>query len=314
MKIVIAGGSGFLGQALVRALEADGHDLIVLSRTLPSERSSGTVDLERSARVVTWTPDGKTGLWAAAVDGAHAVINLAGDSIANGRWSGRKKRRIFDSRVRATRSLAGAIARAPAPPPLFLSGSGVGYYGPCGDEVVTEAHPAGRDFLAGVCAQWEQEARRAASDQTRVVCIRTGLVLDKHQGALPRMLLPFRLGVGGRLGSGRQYMPWIHRQDWVDLIRFLLKVPSASGPVNATAPTPVPNAEFTRILGRVLRRPTLLPAPGFALKLMLGEMAGALLLSGQRAVPAEAERLGFTFNYPDLDGALREELGHHTFR
>jgi uncharacterized protein (TIGR01777 family) len=191
---------------------------------------------------------------------------------------------------------------------VLISSSGVNYYGSCGDEIVTETHAAGTDFLAAVCIQWEQEAGRAASPRTRAVCLRSGLVLDKAGGALPKMMLPFRFGAGGPLGSGRQYMPWIHKQDWVDLVRFLLAAPAASGPVNATAPHPVTNADFMRAVGRVMHRPAFVPAPAFALRLALGEMADALLLSGQRAVPAYAERLGYRFTHANLDTALEQIL------
>lgn len=306
MRIVVAGGTGFLGNALIGALQRDGHRVAVLTRRATS--ASGRTAAPAQPELVAWRPDGTVGPWAAALDGADVVINLAGEPIAGGRWTADRKRRIASSRIESTRSLATAIAAATAPPALFISASGVGYYGPCGDEVVTESHDAGSDFLAGVCIEWEGEARRAASAHTRVVCLRTGLVLDRDGGALPQLLLPFRLGAGGRLGSGHQYWPWIHRQDWVDLVRHLLTAPSASGPVNVSAPTPVTNAEFTRALGRVLHRPALLPAPAFALRLALGEMADALLLSGQRAVPAAAEQLGYRFTHTDLEPALRDLL------
>lgn len=299
MTIVIAGGTGFLGRALTDVLVSEGHDIVLLSR------GDGSRPRGPRVRVVSWTPDGSAGTWASALDNAHAVVNLAGESIAEGRWNADKKRRILDSRVLATRSLAAAIGGVTAPPPTFISGSAVGFYGPLGDEIVTEDHPAGSDFLAQVCAEWEAEARRAATSRTRVSLIRTGLVLDKHEGALPRMLLPFRFGAGGPLGSGRQYWPWIHRHDWVDLVRFVINTPSASGPINATAPNPVTNAEFTRALGHALHRPAFMPAPAFALRLALGEMADALLLSGQRAIPARAEKLGYTFAFRQVDDALR---------
>jgi uncharacterized protein (TIGR01777 family) len=296
MRIVIAGGTGFLGTPLTAALTAEGHDVVTLSR--------GAARGGPGARV-TWTPNGEAGAWATVVDGAGAVVNLAGESIAGRRWSEAQKQRILDSRLQATRSLVAAMQRAAAPPPLFVSGSAVGYYGPCGDEIVTEESPAGSDFLAHVCVQWEAEAARAVSGRTRVVCIRTGLVLEKDGGALPQMALPFKLFAGGPVGSGRQYMPWIHRDDWIGLVRWTIATAAATGPVDATAPNPVTNAEFARALGRVLHRPAFMPAPGFALRLLLGEMADALLLSGQRAVPAKAMRLGYTFKYTDLDRALR---------
>jgi uncharacterized protein (TIGR01777 family) len=236
-------------------------------------------------------------------------VNLAGESIAAKRWSAEQKRLIFDSRIAATRSLVEAIRRASSPPAVLVSGSAVGYYGPLRDEVATEETPAGSDFLAGVCVRWEAEAARA-TERTRVVCIRTGLVLEKDGGALPQMLTPFKVGLGGPVGSGRQFWPWIHRQDWIDLVRWSLHTPAVSGAMNATAPYPVANAEFARALGRALHRPAFMPAPAFALRLMLGEMAEGLLLSGQRAVPEKALRLGFTFRYARVDDALAAIFGH----
>jgi uncharacterized protein (TIGR01777 family) len=295
MNIVIAGGTGFLGRPLTSALTAGGHRVTVLSRSTP--RGS-------SERTVGWTPDGSAGAWASAIDGADAVINLAGESIAGKRWTAAHKRGILDSRVRATRSLVTAIRRAAQPPTVFVSGSAVGYYGPLQDQIATEDTPAGRDFLASVCVRWEEEAHQLEGTRTRLVCVRTGLVLERDGGALPQMLPPFWFGAGGPVGSGRQYWPWIHRDDWVGLMQFLVSTPAVAGPVNATAPNPVPNREFARALGRALHRPAFMPAPGFALKLLLGEMADALLLSGQRAVPAKAERLGYTFQFKTLDSAL----------
>ena len=301
MPIVIAGGSGFLGQALAKALAQDGHEVVLLTRRSPATGRDGS-------RAVAWTPDGSVGPWAAIINGAAAVINLAGESIAAKRWTAAQKHRIRDSRMLATRSLAGAIERAGTPPAVFISGSATGYYGPLGDEIATEEHPAGTDFLARVAEDWEAEAM-AAHTRTRVVCVRTGLVLARDGGALPKMLPPFRVGAGGPVGSGRQYWPWIHRQDWIDLVRFAIRDPAVSGPLNAAAPAPVTNAEFARALGRALRRPAFMPAPAFALKLLLGEMAEAVLLSGQRAVPAKAERLGYAFTFKQLDDALSSIFG-----
>lgn len=297
MKVVIAGGTGFLGQPLAAALAAAGHTPVLLSRR-PGRPSA--------FQTVAWTPDGTAGPWADEINGAGAVVNLAGESIAARRWTVAQKRRILDSRVRATASLVAAIADAVAPPPTFVSGSAVGYYGLLDDREVTEDSPPGRDFLAQVCVRWEAEAARAASARTRVVCIRTGLVLARDGGALPRMLLPFRLGAGGPVGSGRQYWPWIHRRDWIDLVRFALDSPVVNGALNATAPLPLPNREFARALGRAIHRPAFFPTPAFALKLMLGEMAGALLLSGQRALPAKSTRLGYRFHHATLDHALAD--------
>jgi hypothetical protein len=312
MRIVIAGGTGFLGRPLAAALAADGHDVVILSRSAASQGASAPRGAQGSRhsprpggpRPIAWTPNGDVGPWATEIDGADAVVNLAGESIAGARWTAAHKQRILESRVKATRSLADAIRRAAAPPPVFVSGSAVGYYGRCGDQKITEEAPAGSDFLAQVCVQWEAEAARAASDRTRVVAIRTGLPLEKDGGALPPMLLPFRFGAGGPVGSGRQYWPWIHRDDWIAIVRWSIHTAAVMGPVNATGPAPVTNADFAKALGRAMHRPAFMPAPAFALRLLLGEMADALLLSGQRAVPAKAERLGFTFRYRSVDDAL----------
>jgi uncharacterized protein (TIGR01777 family) len=300
MRIVITGGTGFLGRPLANALVDAGHSVTILTRGAPRlDRQP-----ENRIRAVPWTPDGSAGAWASELDGADAVVNLAGESIAATRWTAAQKERILESRRVATRSVAAAIARASRPPSLLLNGSAVGFYGPCGAEVITETANAGDDFLAHVCDVWEKEAQVAASDRTRVVRLRTGLVLEKDGGALPQMLTPFKLGAGGPVGSGRQYWPWIHRADWVALARWIIETPAVSGAVNASAPNPVTNADFARSLGRALHRPAFLPAPAFALRLLLGEMADALLLSGQRAVPRHAEQGGFTFRYRQVDEAL----------
>jgi len=273
MKIAIAGGTGFLGGPLGQRLATQGHEVVNLPR--------GSAD----------------------IDGTDAVINLAGESIAGKRWTAARKQRILESRVLTTRHLVDAIMRAAAPPPVFISGSAVGYYGPRGDEIATEYAPAGSDFLANVCVAWEAEADRAVA-HTRVVRVRTGLVLHTDGGALPQILMPFWLGVGGPVGSGRQYWPWIHRTDWIDLVCWALRTPSVNGAINATAPNPVTNKEFARAVGRAFHRPAFMPTPGFALRLLLGEMADGLLLSGQRAVPAKADALGFSFTYTHVDDAL----------
>lgn len=296
MQIVLAGGSGFLGSALRRALVEHGDAVANLTRS-PVPRAAGDV---------TWTPDGSAGAWARVLDDTDAVVNLAGEGIADRRWSAARKQVLRASRIAATRSLVAAILATARPPRVFVSASGVGYYGPRGDEIVTEATPAGNDFLARLCVEWEAHAARAAA-ATRVVLVRTGVVLDPSGGALAKMLLPAKLGVGGRLGSGAQYMPWIHRHDWIALVEWLIAGPSAEGAFNATAPEPVTNAEFARALGRAIRRPSLLPTPGIVLRLAVGEMA-ATLLTGQRAIPSRAIEMGFRFQYPRLDAALEEML------
>lgn len=297
MTIVLAGGSGFLGRALAARLAPE-HRVLTLTR---HPRPGAASD-------IAWAPDGTAGPWAAALDGADAVVNLAGEGIADRRWTRSRKAALLSSRVRATRSLAAALRLASAPPRVFVSSSGVGYYGARGDEPVTEDAPPGTDFLAGLAAEWEREARAAESQATRVAIVRTGLVLDPTGGALQPLLLPFRLGLGAQLGSGRQYMPWIHIADWVALAAWIIATDRAAGPFNATSPTPVTNAEFTRTLARVLRRPAVLRAPAFAVKLALGEMGEVLLLTGQRALPVRAERMGFQFRFRELEPALRDLL------
>jgi hypothetical protein len=291
MRVVVAGGTGFLGTPLVSHLRASGDDVSVLTR-----RSAAPGQ-------ITWSPDGTSGPWAQAIDGADAVINLAGESIAGHRWTPAHKARIRDSRIRATRSLVAAIDASTRRPAAFLSASAVGYYGARSNERLTEESAPGDDFLATLCRDWESEALRAAG-ATRVVLLRTGLPLERSGGALPRVALPFRLFVGGRVGSGRQYWSWIHRDDWVAITIWALQASTVSGPLNLTAPTPVTNRNFATTLGRVLRRPSCIPAPAFALWLLLGEMADALLLTGQRVIPAKVEALGFRFQYVTLEPAL----------
>ena len=293
MSILIAGGSGFLGRNLREALEARGYFVHVLSRRSGGDPSS-----------LTWSPDGTPGDLPSKLSGVHTVINLAGEGIADRRWSTARKEAIRQSRVLATRTLVSAMAACKTPPRVFISSSAVGYYGPHGDEPVTESAMPGTDFLAQVCVEWEQEARAAESESTRVVLLRTGLPLGIDGGALAKLLLPFKLGVGGPLGSGQQFMPWIHVDDWCALVVWLIEHEQAIGAFNATAPEPVTNRVFGQTLARVLHRPAVVPTPAFVLQLVLGELATALL-TGQRAVPAHAEQLGFRFTYRSLEPALR---------
>jgi len=291
-RIVIAGGSGFLGSALIRRLRAGGHDVTLLTRR------------PRGAGDVAWDPSAPTGAWRSVVAEADAVVNLAGEPIESQRWTPERKAAILHSRVRATQAIVRAITGAPRAPAVLLNASAIGIYGPHAEDVVTEATPAGTDFLAQLCVAWEREAA-PASARSRVVLLRTGLVLDRDAGALPRMAMPFHFFVGGPLGSGRQYWSWIHVDDWVSMVLWALEDGSAAGPINITAPTPVTNREFASTLGRVLKRPALLPAPGFALRIALGEMADALILSGQRVLPARALASGFRFQHEGLEQALR---------
>jgi uncharacterized protein len=309
MKVVIAGGSGFLGNALAWAWAEESHDVRVLTRSLPAgvaqhESGTGKPGITR----IGWTPDGHAGSLAKEFDGAAAVINLAGEAIGGKRWSPARKQALRDSRILATQSLVAALAEAAAPPPVFISASGVGYYGNRGAEPLTEEAAPGDDFLAHLCVEWEAEAQRAASRPARVVLLRTGLVLERSGGLLPEMMRPFRFFAGGPLGSGRQYMPWVHRLDWIEMVRWIVDTPAVAGPVNVAAPHPVTNAEFARALGRALHRPALLPAPAFALKLMMGELADAAL-GGQRALPGKPLAHGYHFRYPEIDIAFRGIFG-----
>lgn len=306
MKIVIAGGTGFLGRALTDALASAGHEVSVLSRR-GARGSTGRGAGGRGPRVVPWTPDGSIGGWASTIDGADAVVNLAGESIAAGRWTEARKLGILESRVLSTQSLTGAILSARRPPPTFLSASAQGFYGEHGDEEVTEDTPPGRDFLARVCVAWEAEARKAAA-RTRLVLLRTGIVLSAEEGALPAMMRPFRMLAGGPVGSGRQYMSWIHWRDWLEMTRWALEAANLSGPLNMSAPAPVRNREFAHALGHALHRPSVMPAPGFALRLALGEMADALLLTSTRMIPKRALELGYAFRFVKLDEVLKDLL------
>ena len=305
MQIVIAGGTGFLGSPLAEVYAEDGHDVRVLTRGLApgeSRHDSGT-GMPGVTRV-GWRPNGESGPWAAAIHGADAVINLAGESIADGRWTPQRKAQLRDSRILATKSLVAAIDAAKPAPRVLVSGSAVGYYGPCGDEPLAEASRPGDDFLAKLCVDWEAEAKPAAASGTRLALLRTGIVLERSGGALAKMITPFKLFAGGPIGSGRQYMSWIHRLDWLEMVRWIVATPQVSGPVNATAPHPVTNRHFARALGRSLHRPALVPVPGFALKIVLGEMADSLV-TGQRVIPERAKSLGFHFRYPEIEQAFR---------
>ena len=309
MRIVIAGGTGFLGSPLAETYAEDGHDVRVLTRSLPPgesrhESGTGVPGITR----VGWRADGQSGPWAACVAGADAVINLAGASLGDKRWKPQRKAELRDSRLLATRSLATAIREAAVPPRVFVTGSAVGYYGTSGAEPRTEASPPGRDFLANLCEDWEAEALKAAREGMRLAPIRTGIVIERSGGALAQMMLPFRFFAGGPMGSGRQYMSWIHRLDWIEMVRWIVQTPAADGPFNLTAPHPVTNRQFAKALGRAMKRPALLPAPAFALKAAVGEFA-EFLVTGQRVLPAHAQSLGYHFRYPEIDIAFRGIFG-----
>ena len=288
MKIVVSGGSGFVGQPLVQRLLKRGDEVLVLSRD-PTTVSAG--------RGIPWSAVDEAG-------SADVVINLAGENIGSGRWTAERKRRILESRLRATGALVDTMRRALPKPRTFISASAVGFYGLHGDETLDENSPNGAGFLAEVTRRWEEIAR-SADGMARVVIFRFGVVLARDGGALQKMLLPFRLGIGGPIGSGNQWMSWVDREDVLRAIEWAIDRPEVRGTYNITAPEPLRNRDFARALGRALHRPSFMPVPGFMLRLIFGDMADEAMLGGQRVIPARATREGFTFAYPTLDSSLR---------
>jgi hypothetical protein len=300
MNVTLTGATGLIGTRLVRALRDRGDAVTVLSRSPDRARAALGVD------AVAWDPTAGPAP-GEALAGRHAVVHLAGEPVAQ-RWSAKAKRAIHESRETGTRNLVEGLRTAGAGgPQVLVSSSAVGYYGKHGDEPVPESTPAGDDFLAGVCSVWEAEAQRAATMGVRTVTIRTGVVLDTSGGALKTMLPPFKMGVGGPVAGGDQYLPWIHVDDLVGIYLKALDDPSWSGAYNGTAPTPVTNKEFSKALGRALHRPAVAPVPGFALRLLYGDMA-EIVTEGQRAVPERALAGGYAFAHPDLGEALADTL------
>ncbi|HYA98216.1 MAG TPA: TIGR01777 family oxidoreductase [Methylomirabilota bacterium] len=299
MRILVTGSSGLVGAALVEQLLREGNTVFRLIR--PESKASG------AGTAVGWNPAAGE-IDAAAAQGADAVVHLAGASIADGRWNEARKALLRSSRVETTRQLVKALARLKPAPKVLVAASAVGYYGNRGDELLTEESPPGTDFLAELARDWEAEAAKGEAWGMRVVRLRFGVVLAKSGGALAKMLPPFRLGAGGRLGSGRQWMSWLALDEAVGMIRFALENEAARGALNAVAPEPARNADFTRALAKALRRPAIFPAPEFALRLVLGEMADALLLSSQRAVPKRLQELDYRFAHPELGEALAAAL------
>lgn len=292
-KIVVAGGTGFIGEPLVRKLLSRG-DVVVLSRD-PAR--------VRAGRGVAW--DGKSdGDWSRELADADVVINLAGENIGAGRWTAERKQRLIASRLDATRALVTAMQKTPGRARALINGSAVGFYGDRGDETLDESATTGAGFLADLVVQWENAARAAATI-ARVVILRFGVVLEKGGGALGKMELPFKLGAGGPIGSGRQWMSWIHREDAIRMIEWAIDHESVRGVYNATAPEPARNRDFVRALGKAMHRPAIVPAPAFALRLAFGQMADETILGGQRAVPAKAVAEGFRFEHPRVEEALR---------
>jgi uncharacterized protein (TIGR01777 family) len=306
MRIIITGGTGLIGRALAADLAGDSHEVIVLSRR--PEQVSG---LPAGVRAEGWdarTADG----WGTLADGAEAIVNLAGEPVSGegfipSRWTAERKGRVRESRLNAGQAVVQAVEAAAHKPRVVIQASGAGYYGAHGDEEVTEEAPAGDDWFGEVAVEWEASTAPVEAMGVRRVIIRSGVVFSAEGGALPRMLLPFRLFAGGPLGSGRQWFPWIHIADEVGAMRFLVENQAASGPFNLTAPNLLTNAEFSRVAGRVLRRPAFVPVPAFALRLLFGEMS-TVLLEGQRAISRRLQESGFTFRFPEAEGALRDLL------
>lgn len=298
MKIFVTGSTGFVGTALVSDLKHAGHTVCRLVR--PGTRAEAIPGSEGFD--VWWNPE--TGELGDAAVGADAVVNLAGASIAAGRWTAERKKLLRTSRVDTTRALVNALAKMAVRPRVLVSASAIGYYGNRGEEALSEESAPGDDFLGQVAKAWEAEAQKAEALGIRVVRTRFGVVLAGNGGALPQMARPFRFGAGGRIGSGQQWMSWITLQDVVAILRMALENGAVRGPMNVVSPQPVRNSEFTAGLAKALHRPALFPVPAFALRLVLGEMADALLLSSQRVVPAQLERLGYRFAHPVLETAL----------
>lgn len=298
MRIVVTGASGLVGSALVPALEAEGHEVVRMVRGKPVD----------GAREIGWDPlkgIEDTG----SLESADAVVHLAGENIAEGRWTAEKKARILESRVRGTRVLSEALARLNRAPKSLLCASAIGFYGDRGLEVLTEESTPGEGFLPEVCRQWESAANPARERGMRVVHLRFGVIFSAQGGALEKMLTPFKLGVGGKLGSGKQYMSWVTLDDAIGATKHALVTETLSGPVNVVSPQPVTNQEFTRTIGHVLSRPTLFSVPAFAARLAFGEMADAALLASARVEPQRLIQTGYRFQNPDLEKALRHLLG-----
>ena len=301
MRLILTGGTGFIGNALRESLVQKGHEVVVFTRQSARENQPGI-----RTRYSYWNPPGG-GRWERELEGMDGVINLAGEPIVGRRWTQEQKQKILESRVGTAQALVRAIRAAKKKPFFLLNASAVGYYGPHGDAEVTEKTPPGSDFLAETCKAWEAHALRAEELGIRVILIRIGIVLEKGGGALGKMLTPFRLGLGGPLGTGNQWMSWIHREDLIGLIRYLVEAKEARGAFNGTAPNPVRMKEFAKTLGAVLHRPAFFPVPGLMLKILLGEMAD-VLLKGQRVLPKRALEMGYSFKFPRLEEALKEIL------
>jgi uncharacterized protein (TIGR01777 family) len=307
MRVFVTGGTGLVGNLLVKKLSQRGDQVVLLTRRPEAARQQGGA----AVTIVTGDPV-LTGPWMDAVKDCDAVVHLAGEGIFNRRWSSAFKDQLYSSRIKGTDNIVSALGKAPVAPDspqrVLVSASAIGYFGPHDDEELTEESGPGHDFLAKLCVDWEKAAQVASIHGVRVVFLRTGIVLDKQGGALAKMLTPFKLGVGGPIGSGKQFMSWIHIEDEVGLILFALDHPEIDGPLNATAPNPVTNKAFGNALGKVLGRPSFMPTPGLALRVMLGESA-QIITAGQRVLPKKALAAGYAFKFAELEAALRDLLG-----
>jgi uncharacterized protein (TIGR01777 family) len=304
MRVFVTGGTGLIGTRLVRQLLKRGDQTVVLTR-----RPDAAAKLFGPGCTVVHGDPTQAGAWMDAVAGCDAVVNLAGENVFGRRWNAEVKALLYESRVKGTQNVSEALRRQTAGRPRTLvNASAIGYYGPHGDEELTEDSPPGDDFLARLCIDWEKAARAVEAAGVRCVTVRVGVVLDKEGGALAALLTPFKLGAGGPVGGGKQWMSWVHHEDMTGLFLVALDHSAAAGPLNGTAPGPVTNREFGRALGRALHRPAFLPMPGFALRMLVGE-AAELVLTGQRVLPKRTQQLGYVFKYPAIDAALREIVG-----
>jgi uncharacterized protein (TIGR01777 family) len=299
MKILITGASGLVGGELTKALEPKGHEIFRLSRSEPETEQD-----------IQWDPyKGFTKEESEKLEGMDVVVHLAGENVAGGSWTEERKARIRESRVVGTRTLVKALGEADSPPKVFVGASAIGYYGDRGNEIVTEESDSGEGFLGDICVQWEKETLKAQDFGARVVIPRIGIVLSKDGGALEKMLTPFRYGLGGTIGTGEQWMPWIAIDDIVEILVYAIESDDLEGAFNATSPNPIQNKDFTSSLAAILSRPAFIPVPSFGVKLLFGEMGETLLLEGCRVIPRRLEQLGYKFKYPDLEPALKHVIG-----
>ena len=303
MRVIVTGATGFIGQALTQLLAGQGMEVIALTRS----EAKGRTLFGDDVRTVAW--DGRTANgWGKWADGCHGIVNLAGESIASRRWSPQRKEALVDSRLCAGGAVVQAVKEASTKPKVVIQASGIGYYGDRGDEILDEKSTVGRGFLADLAAKWEPSTAAVTERGVRHVILRTSVVLGAKGGALPQMVRPYRMFAGGPLGKGTQWVSWIHLEDQINAIRFLLENENLRGPFNLTAPNPIRQRDFGKAIGRVIGRPSLLPTPAFALRLMLGEMGQELLLSGQRAMPNALLDAGYTFHHPKPEPALANLL------